>query len=205
MVDESSQVTKRLHKKPPYKLLALDGGGIRGLITIEVLGELERVLQQALGKDDKFVLADYFDYVAGTSTGAVIATCLCLGMRVSKIRQFYLDSAELMFSKTSIFNRLKYKFEDEPLALKLRSEFQATTGETKTQRAGAGLCRAEDAAHDGHAQRDDRFAMDHLQQSAGQIQRSPAHGLQSRFAIVATGARQHGGADFFPAGADCDR
>ncbi|HYK13487.1 MAG TPA: patatin-like phospholipase family protein, partial [Burkholderiales bacterium] len=138
MVDESSQVTKQLHKKPPYKLLALDGGGIRGLITIEVLGELERVLQQALGKDDKFVLADYFDYVAGTSTGAVIATCLCLGMRVSKIRQFYLDSAELMFSKTSIFNRLKYKFEDEPLALKLRSEFQATTGETKTNEPALG-------------------------------------------------------------------
>ena len=138
MVDESSQVTRRLHKKPPYKLLALDGGGIRGLITIEVLGELEHMLQQALGKDDKFVLADYFDYVAGTSTGAVIAACLCLGMRVSKIRQFYLDSAELMFSKASIFNRLKYKFEDEPLALKLRSEFQATTGETKTNEPALG-------------------------------------------------------------------
>jgi predicted acylesterase/phospholipase RssA len=132
MIDESSHVTRRLQKSPPYRLLALDGGGIRGIITIEVLAELERVLQQALGKDDTFVLADYFDYVGGTSTGAVIATCLCLGMRVGTIRQFYLDSAELMFSKSSIFNRLKYKFEDEPLALKLRSEFQAKTGETKT-------------------------------------------------------------------------
>src|SRR6187431_360086 len=102
MVDESSQVTKRLHKKPPYKLLALDGGGIRGIITIEVLAEIERTLQQKLGKDDTFVLADYFDYVGGTSTGAVIATCLSLGMRVDTIRQFYLDSAELMFTKASI-------------------------------------------------------------------------------------------------------
>jgi predicted acylesterase/phospholipase RssA len=132
MMDESSHVTRRVQKSPPYRLLALDGGGIRGIITIEVLAEIERVLQQALGRDDTFALADYFDYVGGTSTGAVIAACLSLGMRVSKVRQFYFDSAELMFSKSSIFDRLKYKFEDEPLALKLRSEFQAMTGETKT-------------------------------------------------------------------------
>jgi len=61
MIDESSHVTRRMQKSPPYRLLALDGGGIRGIITIEVLAELERVLQQALGKDDTFVLADYFD------------------------------------------------------------------------------------------------------------------------------------------------
>ena len=112
MSGASSDVARRLQKTPPYKLLALDGGGIRGIITIEVLAELERLLQQELGKDDTFVLADYFDYVGGTSTGAVIATCLCLGMRVGTIRQFYLDSAELMFSKSSIFDRLKDKFED---------------------------------------------------------------------------------------------
>ena len=75
-MNETNAIAAKRDKRPPYKLLALDGGGIRGLITIEVLAELERVLQQALGKDDKFVLADYFDYVAGTSTGAVIATCL---------------------------------------------------------------------------------------------------------------------------------
>jgi uncharacterized protein len=138
MPDESSDVTTRLQKKPPYKLLALDGGGIRGIITVEVLAEVERQLQQALGKDDTFVLADYFDYVAGTSTGAVIAACLCLGMRVDTIRQFYFDSAELMFSKSSVFKRLKYKFEDEPLAVKLRSEFQARTGETKTNEPALG-------------------------------------------------------------------
>src|SRR5690242_14436497 len=130
MTTTSSHLAARLDKKPPYKLLALDGGGIRGLITVEILGEIERLLQQDLGKDDSFVLSDFFDYVGGTSTGAVIAACLALGMRVEMIRKFYLDSAELMFSKSSIFQRLKYKFEDEPLALKLRSEFQAKTGET---------------------------------------------------------------------------
>ena len=70
----------------PRKLLALDGGGIRGIITIEVLARIESLLQQVLGRDESFVLSEYFDYIAGTSTGAIIATCLCLGKRVDFIQ-----------------------------------------------------------------------------------------------------------------------
>ncbi|MPZ44990.1 MAG: patatin [Betaproteobacteria bacterium] len=129
----------KLTKKPPYKLLALDGGGIRGLITIEVLAEMERLLQQRLGRGDDFVLADYFDYVAGTSTGGVIATCIALGLRLDEIRSFYFDSAELMFEKASILKRLNYKFEDEPIAQKLRSVFKEKTGEEETTLGSSSL------------------------------------------------------------------
>lgn len=73
-------------KTGPYKLLALDGGGIRGMITLEVLAKIEATLRFALGSDESFVLADYFDYIAGTSTGAIIATALSLGMSVAKIQ-----------------------------------------------------------------------------------------------------------------------
>jgi patatin-like phospholipase/acyl hydrolase len=55
-------------------LLALDGGGIRGVITLEILAAIESIVRAKLGSDA--VLADYFDYVAGTSTGAIIAACL---------------------------------------------------------------------------------------------------------------------------------
>ncbi len=103
----------------PRRLLALDGGGIRGLITIEVLAEIERVLRGRLGQDD-LVLADYFDYVAGTSTGAIIATCVSLGMPVSDIRQFYEANGEAMFDKASLLRRFRYKFEDDRLAGTLR-------------------------------------------------------------------------------------
>ena len=44
------------------KLLALDGGGIRGMMAVEILARLESELRQKLGRDDRFVLADYFDY-----------------------------------------------------------------------------------------------------------------------------------------------
>ncbi|HYP27298.1 MAG TPA: patatin-like phospholipase family protein [Blastocatellia bacterium] len=110
----------KLSKGGPRKLLALDGGGIRGAISIEVLAKIESVLQEELGLDDRFVLADYFDYVAGTSTGAIIATCVSLGMRVDKIREFYRTSGPAMFDKTSLLRRFRYKFEDQQLAGKLK-------------------------------------------------------------------------------------
>lgn len=125
----STHLLDKLDKGPPYKLLALDGGGIRGLLSIEILAEMERLLQQQLGKDDRFVLSDYFEYVAGTSTGAVIATCLSLGMRVAEVRSMYLESAELMFDKASVLKRLRYKYDDEPLAAKLQSVLSKRSGE----------------------------------------------------------------------------
>src|SRR5262247_1381094 len=88
--------------KEQRKLLALDGGGIRGVISLEVLAEIESKLQGVLNRDNTFVLADYFDYIAGTSTGAIIATCLSLGWRVDKLRRFYHDKAEEMFNRASI-------------------------------------------------------------------------------------------------------
>ena len=41
---------QRLTRTPPKKLLALDGGGIRGLITLEILGKIEDLLQEAAGR-----------------------------------------------------------------------------------------------------------------------------------------------------------
>src|SRR5690606_9005293 len=69
---------------------------------------------------DDFVLADYFDYVAGTSTGAIIATCVALGMPVAEIRRFYIENGEAMFDKAGLLRRFRYKFEDQRLAARLR-------------------------------------------------------------------------------------
>jgi predicted acylesterase/phospholipase RssA len=77
---------EKANKPAPHKMLACDGGGIRGVLSVEIIAEIESLLQQALGKDDSFVLADYFDHFAGTSTGAIIAACLAIGMRADQIR-----------------------------------------------------------------------------------------------------------------------
>ncbi len=117
----------KLDKIGPRKLLALDGGGIRGVITLEVLAEIERKLQTKLGRDDDLVLSDYFDYIAGTSTGAIIAACLSLGLRVSDVLGFYLESGPQMFSKARLFRRLWYKYDSTPLAKMLQGKFGADT------------------------------------------------------------------------------
>ena len=123
----------RMQAPGPKKILALDGGGIRGLMTVEVLAEIESLLRQKLGRGDDFVLADYFDFVSGTSTGAIIAACIALGMKVADIRAFYLSSGKEMFDKASLLKRFRYKYEDEKLAVKMQEVFgkDATLGSDK--------------------------------------------------------------------------
>ncbi len=117
----------RLTSAGPHRLLALDGGGIRGVITLGVLAKMESTLQTALKRGDDFALAEYFDYIAGTSTGAIIATCLSLGWRVARITKFYEESGAEMFDKASILRRFRHKFEDEKLAALLQSELGSHT------------------------------------------------------------------------------
>src|SRR5262245_13119704 len=83
---EDTLIGKRIRSPAAKKILALDGGGILGLMSVEVLAKMEDMLRARLGRGSDFVLADYFDFVAGTSTGAVVAACIALGMPVAKIR-----------------------------------------------------------------------------------------------------------------------
>ncbi|MCX2743644.1 patatin-like phospholipase family protein [Mangrovivirga sp. M17] len=53
------------------RILSIDGGGIRGIIPGLILSRLEEKLQKESGKADA-KLADYFDFMAGTSTGAIL-------------------------------------------------------------------------------------------------------------------------------------
>ena len=110
----------------PKRLLAIDGGGIRGLIALEILDAVERTLAARTNAGPDFVLADWFHYIGGTSTGAIIATGLSLGMTVEQIRSFYLGQGRAMFGRARLLNRLRYRFEGGPLAEALRGAFGAT-------------------------------------------------------------------------------
>ncbi len=66
----------------PKRVLALDGGGVRGALTVAFLERIETLLSERDGKDSP--LGDYFDLVGGTSTGAVIAGALALGYRTAR-------------------------------------------------------------------------------------------------------------------------
>jgi uncharacterized protein len=117
----------RLHPIGPKKLLAIDGGGIRGVLSLEVLKRIEDTLRAKSTQPATFRLSDYFDYIAGTSTGGIIAAGLSIGMSVDEIMRFYVDAGAQMFVKTNLLKRLRSKFEDEPLANMLKKVFGADT------------------------------------------------------------------------------
>ncbi|MEQ8787340.1 MAG: patatin-like phospholipase family protein [Pirellulaceae bacterium] len=94
------------------RILAIDGGGIRGLIPAKVIGALESRLQKLSGDEDARVV-DYFDLIAGTSTGGVLACLLlCPDGETSRPRysgpelaDLYLSHGAEIFS-VSLFHRL---------------------------------------------------------------------------------------------------
>jgi patatin-like phospholipase len=116
----------RMTRPGPKKLLALDGGGIRGVLSLHILAKIEKLLIAKSGRAN-YRLADYFDYVAGTSTGGIIAAGVAVGMRVQEILNFYLNNGAAMFDKAGLLHRLRFKFNSEPLAEKLRQVFGGTT------------------------------------------------------------------------------
>ncbi len=79
----------------PKRLLALDGGGVRGALTVAFLERIEMLLSERSGKEVR--LGDYFDLVGGTSTGAIIAGALALGYRTAQVKDFYLKLAPFAF------------------------------------------------------------------------------------------------------------
>jgi hypothetical protein len=82
------------------KLLAIDGGGIRGLLAVRVLSRIEAILRDQSGRPD-LVLADYFDYIAGTSAGAILAAGLALGMSMQQLDALFTSDARAMFAPTA--------------------------------------------------------------------------------------------------------
>ncbi len=109
-------------KSSPKRILSCDGGGIRGLISVEVLACIEAALRQHYGKPD-MVLGDYFHFACGTSTGAILAACVSAGMTTEQMRSFYIEHGEEMFDRASIMKRLRFAYDKEPLADLLREAF----------------------------------------------------------------------------------
>lgn len=87
---------ERMWADGPKRILALDGGGVRGALTLGVLHEIESRLRRHTGDPD-LVLADWFHSVAGTSTGAIIAAALSLGEPVGRIYDGYREMSEHIF------------------------------------------------------------------------------------------------------------
>jgi uncharacterized protein len=111
----------------PRKLLALDGGGIRGVMSLEILRKIEHDLALATGKGVSFRLGDFFDYIGGTSTGAIIAAGLAIGKSVQELIDFYIKAGPLMFEKAALLSRLRSLYQSDPLRDELKGAFKERT------------------------------------------------------------------------------
>jgi uncharacterized protein len=85
----------------PKRILSLDGGGIRGIITLQYLKRIETLLRERYNNDN-MVLSDYFDFIGGTSTGSIIASALALGRDVDYIIGKYQELARRVFPEWGI-------------------------------------------------------------------------------------------------------
>jgi uncharacterized protein len=74
-----------------FRILSLDGGGIRGAFAAALLARLEQELATPI--------TDYFDLIAGTSTGGIIALALGLGEPAEKISRLYKERGREIFTR----------------------------------------------------------------------------------------------------------
>jgi predicted acylesterase/phospholipase RssA len=108
----------------PKRILALDGGGVRGILTLQYLKRMEELLCKRTRNDPNFRLSQYFDLIGGTSTGSIIATGLALGWTVEKLETLYNELAGQVFQR-SIWRQgiLQAKFPRTPLIKALTMQF----------------------------------------------------------------------------------
>jgi len=107
------------------RLLSIDGGGLAGLIPAECLIAMEAQLNQVTGA--QLPLGKRFDLIGGTSTGAILAAGLCLGISATDLRNFYLDYGEEIFTKVALPLQFWHKYSDGPLIKRLKEKFVEAT------------------------------------------------------------------------------
>src|SRR5438034_3754911 len=112
------------------RILAIDGGGIKGVFPASFLS----VIEDSIGDN----VADYFDLIVGTSTGGIIALGLGLGFSSAKILEFYEELGPAIFKGHHLIRWIRHigvaKYSPKPLREALEQQFGARRlGESKTR------------------------------------------------------------------------
>jgi hypothetical protein len=110
----------------PKRILALDGGGVRGIISLAYLERMEFLLRKKHGPALR--LCDWFDLVGGASTGSIIATGVAIGMEATRLIDIYLHLAAQGFQRVGWYGGyLTPKFKIKPLEDAIRQNVGKTT------------------------------------------------------------------------------
>ncbi len=120
---------RHLFGEGPKRILAIDGGGVRGVIALTFLDQIETVLRVRTGNTE-LVLSDYFDLIGGTSTGAIIAAGLALGLPVKHLIDVYRTLSTQGFQKNPWLGwggLIAPKFKERPLTQSIEQHVQNET------------------------------------------------------------------------------
>ncbi|KMW60811.1 Patatin [Candidatus Rhodobacter oscarellae] len=116
-------------KGGPRRILALDGGGTRGIVTLCYLKRIEDILRARHDNSPGFRLAHYFDLIAGTSTGSIIAAGLAMEMQVDDLIKLYQDLANRVFRRNlSRWGFWRARFDHKELAKILQDILKEDNG-----------------------------------------------------------------------------
>src|SRR5256885_12678414 len=124
MAGDHASRDRHLFGTGPKRMLSLDGGGVRGVISVAFLERIEALLSAQAGEGVR--LGDWFDLIGGTSTGAIIATGLALGKSTGELKDIYHQLAPHAFRRSRFrIPFLQPKFD----VAGLRREIEAIVGE----------------------------------------------------------------------------
>lgn len=138
-------VRGRVSEGVSFRILALDGGGIKGAFTASVLATLEELLGHSVGEQ--------FDLIAGTSTGGILGIGLGMGLSPRDMLQFYRERGPVIFPITRLHKHLgqqirhlfKPKHSQEVLLHELKTAYFS---EGKNKTLGDSVCRLVIPAYD---------------------------------------------------------
>ena len=113
----------------PFRILSLDGGGVRGIVAAKMLTNIEKRIDRPLNQ--------YFDLIVGTSTGSIVAAAIATGRNSEDIVDFFQNKSSSIFPYQSLFSPqripllLKYgisapKYSDNNLIQVLQGVFGET-------------------------------------------------------------------------------
>ena len=101
---------------PVFRILSLDGGGIRGIFTASFLATAEEMAGRRIG--------EHFDLVAGTSTGGIIALAVAFGIPARRVLEMYVERGRRIFRRPRHLGMLlRPRYGNRDLARALREIF----------------------------------------------------------------------------------
>ena len=106
------------------RILSIDGGGIRGLFALQTLKRIEQLVQEKHHQP----LHEYFDFIAGTSTGSIIASLLSWGYSAAEVDNIYWTNAKDIFAMNRLDRLFMSRFRADRLSALLKNKFSEKDG-----------------------------------------------------------------------------